>query len=107
WVTDRATTLDRPLRGAVVGGGVLGLEAASALQDLGATATVVEFADRLMSVQLDDGGGEALRVLIEDMGVTVRTGTGATRLVAAPDGPVGLMVLSDGSTLDVDVVVFS
>ena len=107
WVADRAATLGRPLRGAVVGGGVLGLEAASALQDLGADATVVEFADRLMSVQLDDGGGEALRVLIEDMGVTVRTGTGATRLVSAPDGPVGLMVLSDGSTLDVDVVVFS
>ncbi|NKX93883.1 nitrite reductase large subunit [Sanguibacter hominis ATCC BAA-789] len=107
WVADRAATLGRPLRGAVVGGGVLGLEAASALQDLGAAATVVEFADRLMSVQLDDGGGEALRVLIEDMGVTVRTGTGATRLVSAPDGPVGLMVLSDGSTLDVDVVVFS
>lgn len=107
WVADRAATLGRPLRGAVVGGGVLGLEAASALQDLGAEATVVEFADRLMSVQLDDGGGEALRVLIEDMGVTVRTGTGATRLVSAPDGPVGLMVLSDGSTLDVDVVVFS
>ncbi|QIK84529.1 nitrite reductase large subunit NirB [Sanguibacter sp. HDW7] len=107
WISAREQQLGRPLRGAVVGGGVLGLEAASALQRLGAHATVVEFADRLMSVQLDEGGGETLRVRIADMGVDVRLGTGATRLVAAPDGAVGLLVLSDGSTLDVDVVVFS
>lgn len=107
FVAARSETLGRPLRGVVVGGGVLGLEAASALQDLGAHATVVEFADRLMNVQLDDGGGEALRVLIRDMGVDVRTATGATRVGPSDDNAVGSLDLSDDSTLPADVVVFS
>jgi nitrite reductase (NADH) large subunit len=52
--------LDRPVRGAVVGGGLLGLEAAGALRALECEATVVEFAPRLMPLQVDEGGGEAL-----------------------------------------------
>ncbi|MBT0993992.1 nitrite reductase large subunit NirB [Cellulomonas sp. DKR-3] len=107
WVDDRSRALGRPVRGAVVGGGVLGLEAAAALQNLGATATVVEFADRLMAVQLDAGGGEALRVLVADKGMDVRTTTAATRVVAGADGAVTALELSDGDVLDVDVVVFS
>src|SRR5687767_1275466 len=47
--------------GAVIGGGLLGLEAAKALQDLGLETHIVEFAPRLMSVQLDDAGGRLLR----------------------------------------------
>jgi nitrite reductase (NADH) large subunit len=107
WVAARTQALGRPLHGAVVGGGVLGLEAAAALQGLGTSATVVEFADRLMSVQLDDGGGEALRVLVTGLGMQVRTSTGATRLAPAPDGAVATMDLSDGSIVPADVVVFS
>jgi nitrite reductase (NADH) large subunit len=107
FVEDRARTLDRPLRGVVVGGGVLGLEAAAALRKLHADTTVVEFADRLMSVQLDQGGGLMLQMLIEDMGLTVRTGVGAQSFSAAADGPVGTVTLSDGSSIDADVVVFS
>ncbi len=107
WVAQRSQELGREVRGAVVGGGVLGLEAAAALQTLGASASVVEFADRLMSVQLDDGGGEALRVLITEMGIAVHTSTAATRVLPAADGNVGGLVLSNGSVLDVDVVIFS
>ncbi|MGW6131616.1 nitrite reductase large subunit NirB [Cellulomonas sp. NPDC055163] len=107
WVARRTGELGRPLAGAVVGGGVLGLEAAAALQTLGTSATVVEFADRLMNVQLDDGGGEALRVLVTGLGMDVRTSTGATRLGAAGDGAVATMDLSDGSSVAADVVVFS
>ena len=55
------TEHDRPLRGAVVGGGLLGLEAAGALRALEVESTVVEFAPRLMPLQVDGGGGEALR----------------------------------------------
>ena len=107
WVRLRERALGRAVRGVVVGGGVLGLEAAAALQRLGAEATVVEFADRLMSVQLDQGGGEMLRLLIEDLGVTVRTGAGAHRFLPAGDGSVGSVELTDGSELATDVVVFS
>lgn len=107
WVELRGKALGRPVRGMVVGGGVLGLEAAAALNNLGAETTVVEFADRLMSVQLDQGGGEVLRRLIEGMGIEVRTGVGATRFTPAGDGVIGRAHLSDDSELPVDVVIFS
>ena len=107
WVGERGEALGREVRGVVVGGGVLGLEAAAALQDLGARSTVVEFADRLMAVQLDDGGGEMLRLLIQDKGIEVRTGVGATAFRPAEDGAIGTEELTDGSELPADVVVFS
>jgi nitrite reductase (NADH) large subunit len=47
--------------GVVVGGGLLGLECAKALRDMGLDTHVVEFAPRLMAVQVDDGGGRILR----------------------------------------------
>src|SRR4029079_4163446 len=55
-------------RGVVVGGGLLALEPANALRLLGIDTTVVEFAPRLMAVQLDDGGGTALRRHVERLG---------------------------------------
>ncbi|MBO9645659.1 MAG: FAD-dependent oxidoreductase, partial [Pseudacidovorax sp.] len=60
--------------GVVVGGGLLGLECAKALRDLGLETHVVEFAPRLMAVQVDDGGGRVLRSKIEALGVQVHTG---------------------------------
>ncbi|WP_010534903.1 nitrite reductase large subunit NirB [Brachybacterium squillarum] len=107
WTAGRAEQLGRAPRGVVVGGGVLGLEAAAALQKLGAEATVVEFADRLMAVQLDQGGGEMLRLLAGDLGMSVRTGVGASAFRPAEDGAVGVAELSDGSEIDADVVIFS
>ncbi|MFJ6941060.1 nitrite reductase large subunit NirB [Streptomyces sp. NPDC101132] len=94
-------------RGAVVGGGLLGLEAAGALQGLGLATHIVEFAPRLMPVQVDEGGGAALLRTIEDMGLTVHTGTGTQEVVTGPDGSVTGMRLSDGSTVETDLVVFS
>ncbi|MCW2777952.1 MAG: Nitrite reductase large subunit [Frankiales bacterium] len=92
-------------RGAVVGGGLLGLEAAGALHGLGLETTVVEFAPRLMPVQVDEAGGVALRRLVEDMGVQVRLGA-STQQVLDTDG--GLrMEFAEGDPLDVDLVVFS
>src|SRR5687768_500497 len=55
--------------GVVIGGGLLGLEAAKALCDLGLQTHVVEFAPRLMAVQVDAGGGALLRSKIEAIGV--------------------------------------
>ncbi|MDH6215532.1 nitrite reductase large subunit NirB [Streptomyces pseudovenezuelae] len=97
----RATT------GAVVGGGLLGLEAAGALKGLGLATHIVEFAPRLMPVQVDEGGGAALLRTIEDMGLTVHTGTGTQEILAGADGAVTGMKLSDGSELATDIVVFS
>ena len=59
--------------GAVIGGGLLGLEAAKALKDLGLETHVVEFAPRLMAVQIDDAGGGMLRERIRGLGVGVHT----------------------------------
>ncbi|MFI6402770.1 nitrite reductase large subunit NirB [Streptomyces sp. NPDC050548] len=101
YAKSRATT------GAVVGGGLLGLEAAGALKGLGLATHIVEFAPRLMPVQVDEGGGAALLRTIEDMGLTVHTGTGTQEIVADADGAVVGMKLSDGSELTTDMVVFS
>ncbi|UUU21979.1 nitrite reductase large subunit NirB [Streptomyces sp. DSM 40750] len=93
--------------GAVVGGGLLGLEAAGALKGLGLTSHIVEFAPRLMPVQVDDGGGAALLRTIEDMGLSVHTGVGTQEIVVGENGAVTGMKLSDGSELATDMVVFS
>ena len=96
----------RSKTGVVIGGGLLGLECAKALKDLGLETHVVEFAPRLMAVQVDDGGGRVLRRKIEDLGVTVHTGKNTTAIV---DGEAGThrMQFADGSHLDTDMIVFS
>lgn len=93
--------------GAVVGGGLLGLEAAGALKGLGLETHVVEFAPRLMPVQVDEGGGAALLRTIEGMGLSVHTGVGTREVLAGDGGAVTGMKLSDGSELATDLVVFS
>nr|WP_311203002.1 nitrite reductase large subunit NirB [Streptomyces atratus] len=97
----------RASAGAVVGGGLLGLEAAGALRAMGLETHVVEFAHRLMALQVDDGGGAVLRRKIEDLGVHVHTGAGTQRIDTDEHGRARTMALSDGTILDVDLVVFS
>jgi nitrite reductase (NADH) large subunit len=94
-------------KGVVVGGGLFGLEAAGALHGLGVETTVVEFADRLMPLQVDEGGGAALRRIVESLGVEVRTATATAALHAGADGAVGSMEFADGTKVDADVVVFA
>ncbi len=96
----------RAKRGVVVGGGLLGLECAKALRDLGLDTHVVEFAPRLMAVQVDDGGGRMLRAKIEALGVQVHTGKNTLEIV---DGEAGThrMQFADGTHLDADMIVFS
>jgi nitrite reductase (NADH) large subunit len=89
----------------VVGGGLLGLEAAKALRDMGLSPHVVELAPWLMPLQVDEGGGALLRGLIENLDVTVHAGT-ATEAIER-DGERLLAKLSNGTELDVDLVVFS
>ncbi|HEV7887977.1 MAG TPA: nitrite reductase large subunit NirB, partial [Acidimicrobiales bacterium] len=93
--------------GAVVGGGLLGLEAANALRHLGLETHVVEFAPRLMPLQVDEGGGAALQARIAGLGVVVHTSMQTSELVAGDDGAVAAMRFAEGDDLGVDMVVFS
>ena len=93
--------------GVVVGGGLLGLEAANALRLLGLAPHVVELAPRLMSVQVDEGGGALLRGLVEDLGVTVHCGTATTRVLTDDHGRATGVELGDGTVIDASVVVFA
>jgi nitrite reductase (NADH) large subunit len=92
--------------GVVVGGGLLGLEAAKALVDLGLTTHVVEFAPRLMAVQIDEPAGRVLRARIADLGVGIHTGKNTVEIV---DGSqyAHRMRFADGTELETDLVVFS
>ena len=90
----------------LVGGGLLGLEAAKALLDLGLETHVVEFAERLMAVQIDDAGGRMLRGRIEELGVAIHTGKRTVEIVDG-DRHAHRVRFADGAELDTDLVVFS
>ncbi len=97
---------DKGQVGVVVGGGLLGLEAANALTHLGLETHVVEFAPRLMGVQLDEGGATMLRQKIEALGVRVHTGK-ETRAIVSGEQHDYCMEFADGSRLETDLVLFS
>ena len=92
--------------GTVVGGGLLGLEAAKALKDLGLETHVVEFAPRLMAVQLDDGGGAMLKQKIQALGVTVHLNKN-TSLIDDGEHCLHKMNFADGEVLETDLILFS
>ncbi|KGY12270.1 nitrite reductase [Vibrio tubiashii] len=93
--------------GVVIGGGLLGLEAAGALKALGVETHVVEFAPKLMAEQLDQAGGNQLRKKIESMGVKVHTSKNTLEI--APEGKEArnVMLFADGTELETDFIVFS
>lgn len=93
-------------RGVVIGGGLLGLEAANALKTLGLETSVVELSPRLMAVQLDEGGAAMLRRKIEALGVKVLTGKASQGIDVQKDGTLRLN-FADGSELETDLVLFS
>jgi nitrite reductase (NADH) large subunit len=92
--------------GTVIGGGLLGLEAAKALHDLGLETHVVEFAPRLMAVQLDDSGGRLLRRKIEALGVSVHVSR-QTKEIVGGTGCRHKLLFADGAVLETDITVFS
>jgi len=89
----------------VLGGGLLGLEAAKALGDLGLHVTVVHLADTLMNLQVDALGGRFLKDAVERTGIFVRTGVAATGLLG--DDRVTGVVLKSGEVLNADMVVLA
>lgn len=90
---------------AVIGGGLLGLEAAKAAYDLGLETHVVEFSGRLMPRQVDDAGSRVLIKKIEALGVKVHLHK-ATKSVMG-EGHVTGLEFQDGSKLDVDMIIVS
>ncbi|RAS65327.1 assimilatory nitrite reductase (NAD(P)H) large subunit precursor [Vibrio diazotrophicus] len=93
--------------GVVIGGGLLGLEAAGALKALGVQTHVVEFAPKLMAEQLDLAGGNQLRQKIERMGVHVHTSKNTLEIVPEGTNARNVMRFADGTELETDFIVFS
>jgi nitrite reductase (NADH) large subunit len=96
----------RAKTGTVIGGGLLGLEAAKALKDLGLETHIVEFASRLMSVQLDDSAGRLLRRKIEALGARVHVSK-STKEIVPGETARNKLVFADGTALETDLIVFS
>ncbi len=92
-------------RAAVIGGGLLGLEAAKAAYDLGLETHVVEFAPRLMPRQVDDAGSQILVQKIEDLGVHVHLGK-STKQIHGTHKVQGIE-FDDGEKFDVDMIIVS
>src|ERR1700761_3265647 len=102
--------------GVVVGGGLLGLEAANALRRFGLQTHVVEMAPRLMAQQLDEAGGALLGRMIGELGIVVHVGVGTDSIQPAQrnrpvrrsaDDDSVRVTLSDGTFIDAGVVVFA
>ncbi|HET9933836.1 MAG TPA: nitrite reductase large subunit NirB [Polyangiaceae bacterium] len=97
----------RSRTGVVIGGGLLGLEAAGALRALGLDTHVVEFAPRLMPLQVDEVGGVVLRQRIEELGVKVHVERSTSEIMRDASGRVVGLRFADGAELLADMVVFS
>ncbi len=102
--------------GVVIGGGLLGLEAANALRTFGLHPHVVEMAPRLMALQLDQAGGALLGRMVTDLGIDVHVGVGTRAIRPAQrtrpvrrsaDADALRVALSDGTAIDAALVVFA
>lgn len=100
-ILDAAKTARRAV---VIGGGLLGLEAARGLRERGVRVTVVHLADQLMELQLDAPAATMLQRALRDLKIAVRTGARTTAL-EGDDGRVQRVVLADGEVLQTDLVV--
>ena len=92
-------------RAVVIGGGLLGLEAARALLDVGMAVQVVEVAETLLPRQLDAEAGKLLEKLLIEQGLTFRTGSKVSRLRG--QGAVNAVELEGGEALPAELVLFS
>jgi nitrite reductase (NADH) large subunit len=90
----------------VIGGGLLGLEAARGLQNRGLTVDVVHAGPTLMNAQLDDLAGAILRRSVEGLGIGVHTGKRTTEVMTS-DGRLSGIAFSDGEHLDCDMLVIA
>jgi nitrite reductase (NADH) large subunit len=99
-------------KAAVLGGGLLGLEAAKAILDLGLETHVVEFASRLMPRQIDEAGSSVLAYKLSSLGITIHTNKSTKKIAGntcMPDrqGRLEGLEFADGSSLDIEMLVIS
>lgn len=90
----------------VIGGGLLGLEAAAGMAARGADVTVVHIMGHLMERQLDEAAGYLLRKSLEEKGITVRLQANSKEIVGQ-DGKVRALMLDDGTELPCDLLVMA
>ncbi len=91
----------------VIGGGLLGLEAANGLMKRGMTVSVVHVMPWLMERQLDDVAGKLLQKSLEDRGLQFLMGAQTQELVGGADGRVKAIKFKDGSEVPADLVVMA
>ena len=90
----------------VIGGGLLGLEAAYGLKQQGMNVTVLHLMDRIMDRQLDSKASQMLKTAIEQKGITILTAANTEGLIGE-EGHVTQVKLKNGTVLDADLVVFA
>ncbi|HEX6856160.1 MAG TPA: FAD-dependent oxidoreductase [Streptosporangiaceae bacterium] len=90
-------------RAIVLGGGVLGLEAACALRELGLHVTLLERGSRLLARQFDERTGELVRAHLGGLGVDARLGVQAAAVQGS--GRVRGVVLGDGTSMPCDILL--
>ncbi|MGX5665701.1 FAD-dependent oxidoreductase [Rhizobium daejeonense] len=88
----------------IVGGGYIGLEAAAVARHLGLEVTLIEMADRILARVAAAATADAMRAIHQSHDVVIREKTGLVRLIGR-DGRVTGAELSDGSVIDVDIVI--
>ncbi len=98
-------TAKRSQVAAVIGGGLLGLEAARGLLNHGCAVHVIHLGKALMEAQLDAEGAAILKAAMEKMGVTIHLEKATQAILGGPDGGVTGLSFKDGSTLDCQMVV--
>jgi nitrite reductase (NADH) large subunit len=106
---EAALACDPEAVGIVVGGGLLGLEAANALRLLGMRPHVVEFAPRLMPLQIDQAGGEHLLRAVRELGIGVTVGAGTSEIESISGAGANRLrvTLSNDEVIDAALLVFS
>ncbi len=99
------STLPQNARSAILGGGLLGLEAGKATLDMNLKTDVIEFASRLMPRQLDDRASETMSKLIGDMGIQVHLNKNTQEIIG--EDTIEELQFSDGTKLPCDLLIIS
>ncbi|GGE51116.1 nitrite reductase large subunit NirB [Actibacterium pelagium] len=104
--TERMMSLQEGQKAVVIGGGLLGLEAAAGMALRGVDVTVVHIMGHLMERQLDEAAGYLLRKALTDKGITVKCSANSKEIVGE-DGKVKALMLDDGTELPCDLLVMA
>lgn len=109
WTWQNIEEINRSLKDAkkavVIGGGLLGLEAAHKISEMGIEVSLIEGMPRLIPKQLDEEGSEIFREKVESLGITVFCGISVTGFEGDSDGRVKQVFMADGTVLEADVVI--